>query len=154
MIVIESSVATTAKPEIIWNRWIDLASWKQWNPSVPSSSLKGGLRVGAKGHIAMNNGQDAAFEVTFVEPDKGFDLMSHVWGGTLTFQQRIESSGGVQRMTVTVITVGWLSLVYGYSMRYLLQKELPACLTQLAILVEADQAHAEQELYDARVKSN
>lgn len=154
MIVIESSVATTAKPEIIWNRWIDLASWKQWNPSVISSFLNGGLRTGAKGEIRMTNGQNATFEVAFVEPDKGFDLMSHVWGGTLTFQQRIESVGGVQRMTVKVVIEGWFSLIYGYSMRYLLKKELPTCLTQLAVLVEADQVRAEQELHDARFKSN
>jgi len=154
MIVIESSVATTAKPEVIWNRWIDLASWKQWNISVISSSLKGGFRLGSTGEICMKNAQNAAFEVTFVQPDKGFDLMSHVWGGTLTFQQRIESVGGVQRISVAVIAEGWLSFIYGYSMRYALKNELPACLTQLALLVEADQAQAEQEIHDARFKNN
>ena len=152
MIVIETSVSTKAKPATIWNRWIDLASWTEWNPTLISATLRGGLRVGSHGTLKMTVGQEAVFEVTRVEADKLFDLTSEVWGGTLTFSQRIDVVGGVQRMTVKVTTDGWASWIYGYSMRYLLKRELPACLTQLALLVEKDQVRAEQDLHDARFK--
>ena len=56
-------------------------------------------------------------------------------------------------MTIVVTTEGWASWIYGFSMRYLLRKELPACLTKLALLVEADQVRVEQDLYDARFKN-
>lgn len=153
MIVIKASVATKAKPATIWNRWIDFASWTEWNPSLVSAKLTGGLRVGARGELCMKKSQTAEFEVVRVEHDKVFDLVSQVWGGTLTFSQQIEVVGGMQRMTIVVTTEGWASWIYGFSMRYLLRKELPACLTKLALLVEADQVRVEQDLYDARFKN-
>ncbi len=152
MIVIESAVATKAAQATIWNRWIDLASWREWNPSLVDITLHGGFNVGSHGTLQMSHGQQADFEITYVEPDKGFDMVSQIFCGTLIFQQRIESVAGVQRMAVTVITTGWASWIYGYSMRYALKKELPACLTKLALLVERDQARVEQELYDAQSK--
>lgn len=154
MIVIESSVATTAKPATIWNRWIDIATWREWNPAIVSIALRGGFNVGTRGTLKMTVGQPAEFEITYVEADKGFDMTAPIWSGSMTFKHRIESFAGVQRMVVTVETNGWASWIYGYSMRYLLKRELPACLTQLALLVEADQKNAEQDLLDARFKSN
>lgn len=149
MIVIESSVATKAKPATIWNRWIDLESWDLWNPELVSISLKGGFVVGARGAIRMQHGQQAEFEITRVVADKLFEMTSHVWAGSLIFRFRIESVAGVQRMIVTVLTEGWMSWVYGGLMWYALRKELPSSLTKLAFIVEADQREAERELRGA-----
>lgn len=152
MIVITSAVATKAKPAVIWNRWIDIASWREWNPSLVSVVMKGGFRIGTRGTLVMTAGNAVEFEVTHVVPDVGFDIMSQLFGCTLTFQHRIDVVGGMHRMIITVVTEGLTSWFFGMWMRFLLKKELPTCLTALAELVEADQVRAEKDLYDAQFK--
>jgi len=152
MIVIESSIATKAKPAIIWNRWIDVSSWKEWNIDLDYAKLTNGFRVGSHGELSMNHGRIAPFVITRIQPDKGFELTSHAWGNTVIFKHVISLVGGMQRMTMSVEVEGWTSWIFGFWFRLALTKKLPASLTRLAFLVEEDQARAERDLHVAQFK--
>jgi hypothetical protein len=124
MIVIESAIATRAKPSVIWNRWIDVPSWKDWILRLSRAQLNGGFKVGSRGELHMGLQNAAVFTITRVEPDKQFELRS-------------------QALT---------SWIFGLWFRFVLKKELPASLTRLAFLVEEDQDRAERELHSAQFK--
>ncbi len=152
MIVIESSVATKAKPPVIWNRWIDVASWRQWNTGLDYARLAGGFRIGAHGELSMYKDKKVSFVITRIEPDKMFEMKAHAWGNDVIFRYIIECIGGMQRMTVSVDVVGYTSWIFGLWFRVALKKELPASLTRLAFLVEDDQERVERELHAAQFK--
>jgi|GEM_PF-2452555 len=152
MVVITSSVATKAKPPVIWNRWIDVASWRQWNTSLDYARLAGGFRIGAHGELCMNKDKKASFVITRIEPDKMFEMKSQAWGNDVLFRYLIETVGGMQKMVIEVDVTGYTSWIFGFWLRILLKKELPACLTRLAFLVEDDQERVERELHSAHFK--
>lgn len=152
MIVIKSSVATKAKPPVIWNRWIDVGSWRQWNSSLDYARLAGGFRIGAHGELCMNKDKKVSFIITRIEPDKMFEMKSRFWGNDVFFRYIIEVVGGMQRMVTEVEVAGYTSWIFGFWFRALLKKDLPACLTRLAFLVEDDQERVERELHSAQFK--
>ncbi|MBM3894596.1 hypothetical protein FJ366_03315 [Candidatus Dependentiae bacterium] len=152
MIVIESSIATKAKPSVIWNRLIDVVSWKEWVVRLVSSKLTGGFKVGSSGQLNMGVDRVAHFVIKRVEPDRMFVLSSQSWGNEVVFSYIISFVGGMQRMTIRVEVVGWTSWIFGLWFRFILKKELPASLTRLAFLVEEDQDRVERELHSAHFK--
>ena len=152
MIVIESAIATRAKPSVIWNRWIDVPSWKDWILRLSRAQLNSGFKVGSRGELHMGQQNAVVFTITRVEPDKQFELRSHAWGNEIVFRHSISFVGGMQRMTVRVEVEGLTSWIFGLWFRFVLKKELPASLTRLAFLVEEDQDRAERELHSAQFK--
>lgn len=152
MIVISSSVATKAKPPVIWNRWIDVASWRQWNTSLDYATLVGGFRIGARGELSMNKRSKVSFVITRIEPDHMFEMKSHAWGNDVLFRYIIHTIGGMQRMTIEVEVVGYTSWIFGTWFGFAMKKELPAALTRFAFLVEDDQERVERELHSAQFK--
>jgi Polyketide cyclase / dehydrase and lipid transport len=65
----EHSIETTATPEAIWRRWVDVDRWPAWNADIERIELRGPFATGST--ITMTPRGQEAVELRIVEAVEG-----------------------------------------------------------------------------------
>lgn len=105
----ERSVQIAAGTDVVWSVMSDVTSWPQWTASIRSVQLlePGPLAVGSRVRIQQPKLPTAVWEVTELEPGRGFTWTNRGPGMTSTGGHRIVSTtDGTSSVTLRIEQVG------------------------------------------------
>jgi len=135
----EHSADSTAGPNAVWRRYLDVEHWSDWSRNgVEWSHLDGPFEVGTKGKSKPPGSRALTFRLVAVEPDKLFASEVKVPGARLRFEHVIEPTEGGSRITHRVALEGPLAFLYTPLVRKGVEKGLPDGVDRLAVMAAAD----------------
>ena len=68
----EHSTWTAARPEAVWRRWSDMASWPEWNDGVETISVEGPFEAGTRFTMTPPGEEPITMRLTEVRPGEVF----------------------------------------------------------------------------------
>ncbi|NGO68860.1 SRPBCC family protein [Streptomyces boncukensis] len=124
----EGAVSVSA----VWERYVDLATWPQWNPGTTKVELKGPFASGTEGVITNGYGE-VPFTLTAVVDQQSFVMESPVNETVLLRTScRVEAAGDGARITHRVELDGAGAEELGNQMGETLSKNLTDGVTTLS----------------------
>jgi hypothetical protein len=112
-----------APSQVVFQVLGEVERWPEWTPTVTRvERLDGGagpLAVGSRLRIVQPKVPPADWDVTELEPGRGFRLVSRSPGATVEANHRVEpiGAGDRSRATLSVTFSGFLGRVVGWLMR-------------------------------------
>lgn len=135
------TVDTQADAAQIWALWSDPRTWPQWDSSLESASLDGGVFIpGAKGRVKPKKGITSEFVLLEVKPLESFVNRSQLPLTTLDmghFYTPATAESGSARITHTVVFDGWLAPLFGFFIGRKIRQHLRPAMLELARLAQA-----------------
>ena len=134
----EFSILTTAEPQAIWARFVDVAGWPQWNAGVEKIEIDGPFAAGTV-FVMRPPGQDA-ITTRLVEVQKGKSFLDETRLGELRIfvDHRLEPlTGGRTRIVYSIEAFGPNCDEVGAAV----SADFPQVLQALAALAEAELAN-------------
>jgi carbon monoxide dehydrogenase subunit G len=126
-----TSSEIAATPERVWAVMSDIERWPEWTPSVTRIERldAGPLAVGHRARIRQPRLLPAVWQVTALEPGRGFTWVTRNPGVRITGSHWVEPAGAASRAHITLRFEGILAglvarLTGGLTARYL---ALEAC---------------------------
>ena len=145
----EVNVITTAPPEAIWNRWMDLPTWSDWLKDFEWVRLDGDFTVGKWGTLKLRSGPTLIEKIaalrpwkwvlTEVEVNKGFSDRAPQFLGTMYFHHRLQRVEGGTKVTQRIEIGGPLGWLYARLVGKMFAERLPIAVKTLVSLVEQAQ---------------
>lgn len=132
MILARHSVDSSAAPQALWQRWAEVRTWPDWDPSLASASLEGAFEAGARLRLVPKGGQPREFRIKELDAGGRFTLEARLLGATLCQVHRVEASSLGSRATVQIEIHGWLGWLHGWFLKGLLRAALPLALRGVA----------------------
>src|SRR2546423_1591153 len=135
----EHSAESTAAPQAVWPRYLDVEHWADWSRhGVEWSRLDGPFEVGTKGKSKPPKSRALTFRLVAVEPDKLFASQVKLPGARLRFDHVIEPSERGSRITHRVALEGPLACLYTPIVRKGVETGLPDGVDRLAAMAAGD----------------
>ncbi|MBC8070262.1 MAG: SRPBCC family protein [Deltaproteobacteria bacterium] len=75
---------TSAAPESVWARWIDVDDWPAWDRELREATMKDAIGAGARGVLRPRRGPRAKFEITMWQPQSRYAFTTRLPFATLT----------------------------------------------------------------------
>jgi hypothetical protein len=146
----EHSAQSSASPEAVWNRYVDVEHWSEWSQKgVERSSLDGEFKEGTTGKSKAPGFPEGKFQLITVEPEKRFVSEAKFPGGRLTFAHTIEPADGGTRITHQATLDGPLTFVWSQVIGRIIKRGMPEGVERLAELAvekeQEDRQEAEKE---------
>ena len=115
------TVDIAAPPERVWNIVADVERWPEWTPSVTSVKRydTGPLAIGSRARIHQPKLRPADWEVTVLEPGRGFDWVTRSPGLTAIGRHWIEPVPDGSRVTIAIELTGVLARPVAWLFRHL-----------------------------------
>ena len=136
MILARHSLETDSPQGSVWQRWVDVGTWPEWDRSLESSSLEGPFQAGTRGRLLLQNSRRLAFTIASVDPGQGFLLETTFPGTRLHMDHRLEASPRGTRIILEIRMEGWLAWLHARRLGASLQERLPPALRALARIAE------------------
>jgi hypothetical protein len=130
----EHSADSSASPQDVWQRYVDVENWKEWSKGVEESSIDGDFEAGTKGTSKSPNLPRAKFELLEVESERRFTSQAKMPGGALVLEHEIERTEGGSRITHRATLDGPLTFVWTPVVGRIVKRELPPGVERLAEL--------------------
>jgi hypothetical protein len=83
------SVKAVSSSTAIWERWMDVATWGDWDLGLKSASSASALALGTAGRLVPKNGPTATFKVTEFDPGVSYAFATKMPGGVLIVRRTI-----------------------------------------------------------------
>lgn len=135
------SLSTKAKASEIWQIWMDVSSWKDWDTGLKDAALEGELKLGAKGKITTLEGRKVPFKVVEFNEGKSYTYKTTLPLGGLYVKRFLEEENGVTKFTHKVwfqgLTAGIFAKMLGGQFRDMLPRVLDN-INQIALSKDAD----------------
>ncbi len=128
---------TSASPDQLWARYVEPATWPQWDHEIAAVSVQGPVAVGTRGRLKPVTGPAASFTLTEVTPGVGFTDVSRLPLAQLTLAHHIEATASGSRFTHHVTITGPLAPLFARVIGKRLAAGLPTAMRNLARLAEA-----------------
>jgi len=64
--------STSATHENIWDIWLDVPNWHEWDTELESATLEGEMQLGAKGVLKPKGSPESKFTITEYTEGKSF----------------------------------------------------------------------------------
>lgn len=127
---------TDASPETIWNIWIDVENWSDWDEGLKSASLEGTFTEKAKGKLIPDKGPKSKFTIQDYKMGQEYTLKTKIPLGSLNVRRYLEVKEQSTYFTHEVYFKGPLKGLFGllYGKRY--RKLLPDVLKRIQALAE------------------
>jgi uncharacterized membrane protein len=125
--ITETSIEIDAPASTVWDVYSDVEGWPSWTASVTDVSPvdEPGLEVGRRFAISQPKFPRLVWEVTAVEPGRGWTWRQRSVGGTTLAHHRIEAIGdGRARVTQGVDQRGPVGVLVGVLVRRLTRRYL------------------------------
>jgi hypothetical protein len=114
---LERSLSIDASPTKVYEAFVDLSRWLEWNPHLRAVTplSEGPLAPGFRARVALKlNPLPGVWEVTEVNPDRSFAWASSALPGVrLVFDHIAESADGGTRATLRIDIEGPLAFLAG-----------------------------------------
>jgi hypothetical protein len=130
----EHTAESTADPDAVWSRYVDVEHWCEWSPAIEWSRLDGQFRVGAKGKSKARGAPAGRFRLVRVEPNVAFASTTWLPGAGLMFEHLIEPHDAGLRITHRATLSGPLSPLYTRRIRSLTEQSLTEGVDRLAVM--------------------
>jgi uncharacterized membrane protein len=121
----ETSISIDAPPERVWSVMVDVERWPEWTSSVTSIKRldDGEFRVGSRARVAQPKLPTVVWEVSSLEPGRGFQWQNASPVLRSVGGHRVEPEGAGSKVTLwieqTGLMVPLLALFYkGLTRRY------------------------------------
>lgn len=128
----EHTLQTTAEPEAIWRRWMDVASWPEWDEALEWVRFLGPFKLGSRFVVKRHRWNRQKLSIVQFHEGRGFVLRQRRLFSNLHMHHHCEPSELGSRVTHRVEVSGllglWLRLTRGRRMRM----SLPIALRKLA----------------------
>lgn len=82
-------ITTAASPAAVWDIWMDVDGWKDWDKGLAGAAADTPLTLGTAGTITALNGQASAFVVTEFDAGRAYAFATDLPLATLTVQREI-----------------------------------------------------------------
>jgi hypothetical protein len=135
---VEAKTVVPTGPEPIFRLYADVSSWQAWDPDTRQATLTGPFAIGAKGRLVPTRGNAVPMEVTAVELNRSFTVVSRIPLFKMVFEHELRPVSGGTEVTHRVTFSGLLSPVLGRLLASRLRVGLPRTLRSLS-------QHAQQE---------
>lgn len=120
----ERTINIEATPATVWRVLSDVERWPEWTPSMRSIELLDGtLAVGSRVRIRQPRFPAVTWEVTALEPARGFTWRSRSPGSDAVADHTIADDGdGSSTVTLRITQTGVLGTVVGVVTRRLTKR--------------------------------
>ncbi|MBW7453278.1 SRPBCC family protein [Paenibacillus sepulcri] len=104
----EHTITTGARAKTIWELYSDISSWVVWDKGIAYVSLEGTFTAGTRGILQPEGQERLAFELTEVEPRRGFSDVTDMpeAGIQIHFTHRLQETGEGTAITHRVQITG------------------------------------------------
>jgi hypothetical protein len=68
----EASAVSQAVPSVIWEKYIAVSRWADWDADLDQSELSGPFTSGSRGSLTPTGGPRLRFEIVEATPDRSF----------------------------------------------------------------------------------
>lgn len=83
----EHTADTSATAAQVWARYVDVATWSQWNAGVAAVSLDGPFAAGTTGTLTPPGGEPLPFRIVAAEPGRSYTSETNI-AETVTLRSR------------------------------------------------------------------
>lgn len=146
----ERIVAVQASKQIVWQGWVDVEKWPQWDTDLSESAILGELAVGTHGRMKVADDALVQFVVSEVIPEERLAIQISLFGATLTYTYALtEDEAGLK-----IIHGATISGIFGFVWRMMLKSKISKILdaAQDSFALHVAEEAARQEAEAARVK--
>lgn len=111
---VEVSVDIAASPQQIWAVMFAVERWPEWTPSISSLERldQGEFRVGSRARIRQPKLPTMIWEVTQLEPGRGFVWKTRAWGAVTSAAHWISADGNGSKVVLKVHQTGLLEPIF------------------------------------------
>lgn len=104
----EHTITTKARAERIWKLYSNVATWPEWDDGIVHVSLDGPFIQGSRGLLQPEGQEPLLYELTHVDPVRGFSDVTHIPGAGIQihFTHLLSEEGGETRITHKVTITG------------------------------------------------
>lgn len=141
---VERSLTINTPPEKVYQAFVDLSRWLEWNPHLRTVSpvTEGQLAVGSRARVALKvNPFPGVWEVKELNPGRSFAWTSSLPGVRLSFDHIAESEEGGTRATLRIDIEGPLAFLAGLA-GAVYGRNLDRSLSALKEMLEGEAAPA------------
>lgn len=110
--LISTTRTSSAPAAAYFARWIDHASWNEWDHDTESVTIFGPAQVGTRGVLRPKGGPRVKFTIAECVQDRVYTDVSRLPGATLTFRHTASPAGEGSRLGVDVTLEGPLARVW------------------------------------------
>ncbi len=135
---VEAKTVVPTGPEPIFRLYSNVSSWQSWDPDTKEATLSGPFQVGTKGRLVPTKGNAVPMEVTAVETNRSFTVVSKIPLFKMVFEHELRPVPAGTEVTHRVTFSGLLSPVLGRLLASQLRIGLPRTLQSLS-------KHAQQQ---------
>jgi len=130
------SILTSASPEKVWQLWADVKNWKNWEPSILSSSIDGEFDTDAHGILIPVNGPSTPFTISSCQPNFTYTVYTRLPFATMYIRRLIGYNNHKTMITNEVWMEGLLSSFWWRIVGRKYQQMLPQIMEKFKLLVE------------------
>lgn len=134
----EERHTTTARPALVWQRWVTPECWPEHDAKVRRAVLQGPLAVGSTIIVTPNGGPSSVAEIVDLEPEILFATEARMPGCTLRVIQRMDEEGPLTVMRHRIELSGPSAPLFRRLFVETMAAGVPDVLATLAGLVETD----------------
>jgi hypothetical protein len=128
--------STTATSDRIWQIWVDVPNWKQWDKGLKESLLEGDFKVGTKGKLIPDKGPKSTFIISELIQNKSYTFKTKIPFGWLIIKRTLELKEGKNFFTHDVEFTGILKKILGKKIGKRYRSMLPSVLSEIKQLAE------------------
>ncbi|WP_298337271.1 SRPBCC family protein [Ferrimicrobium sp.] len=134
-----ASVNAKAQPSAIFARWVDHATWAEWDTDTEWVRLMGPVATGTRGVMKSKGAPKTKFVISACIPDHEYADTTKLFGATLVFAHWVEpdEDNRGSRLDVAVTIEGPLAFVWARILGPGFKRSVGASLDRLVALVEA-----------------
>jgi hypothetical protein len=129
--------STRVSSDKIWQVWIDVLNWKQWDKGLKEAILEGKFEIGAKGKLIPGKGPKSKFLISEIEPDKSYTFKTKIPFGWLVIKRTLEVKNGFTFFTHDVQFTGLLKKVLGKKLGKNYRAILPEVMSEIKRIAES-----------------
>ncbi|WP_198342241.1 SRPBCC family protein [Pedobacter psychrophilus] len=129
--------STSAKTHKIWQVWINVQNWKQWDEGLKEAVLEGEFAVGTKGKLIPYKGPKSKFIISEIEPNKSYTFKTKIPFGWLIIKRTLAVKNDKTYFTHNVEFTGILKKILGRKLGKNYRAMLPIVMDKIKQIAES-----------------
>ena len=130
------TLKTTASPSQVWEIWIDVAHWSQWDTELTDACVAGLFELGATGELTPKTGRASTFTISQFSPNESYTFTIELPFCCLNIHRYLRSQAGITYFTHEVSFDGWLAWAFGLLLGRKFRSVLPSVMENIKRIAE------------------